>query len=111
MRVVVDVANGDIACASAAVCFLEQNLTIRWLVGIKIGVVDSLVVCVVADNKHFTFPIQVVICQTDMAVWREPGGRCDGFVDGDGVKRRVGATHNVDIIDGVAANQLLKCIA
>ena len=46
-----------------------------------------------------------------MSVRSVAGRRRDGFVNRDGVECRIGAAGDVYVVNGVAANQLLRCVA
>ena len=85
MYVCINVANEDITCASASVCFLEKNLATGGLVGIEICIIDGLVVGVVADDEYFTFAVEVEIGKADVAISRVTSWRRYGFVDRHGV--------------------------
>ena len=110
MRVIVNVADEGITGAKALDGFLENDLSVRRLVGIEIDCAHGMVVGVVACDKHFAFAVKVKVSKADMAVLRVSIRWCDGFVDGDGVQRGIGAAGDVYVVNGVAANQFLLCI-
>ena len=68
MRVIVDIADEGIAGAKALDGFLENDLSIRRLIGIEIDRAHGMVVGVVACDNHFAFAVKVEVGKADMAV-------------------------------------------
>ena len=84
---------------------MEEDLPVGGLVCIKIGVVNNLVVGVVADNEDFRLAVKVEVSKTDMAVLRTAVWWCDSLCHRDGVQVGIGAT-DTNIFYMTSDNQL-----